>query len=123
MIQTILTILCALTINFNTHTQDTIRVERGKWTATYYGDRYKTVRKTASGETFNMHAMTCAAPKKYKFDTRLRVTNLANNKSVIVRVTDRGAFGHSTIDLTYAAFGKIAKHRDGRVNIKLEVLT
>jgi rare lipoprotein A len=118
-----LVILCVMSLLSINAQKTTNQSRKHNYTATYYGDRYKTVRKTASGEAFNMHAMTCAAPKKYKFGTRLRVTNLVNNKSVIVRVTDRGAFGHSTIDLTYAAFGKIAKHRDGRVNIKLEVLT
>jgi rare lipoprotein A len=92
------------------------------WTATYYGDKYKTPRKTASGERFNMHAMTCAAPPKYKFGTMLRVTNLANKKSVVVKVTDRG-YLVNTIDLTYGAFAKIAKHRDGRVKIKVKVVS
>ena len=69
-----------------------------------------------------MHAMTCAAPPKYKFGTMLRVTNLANKKSVVVKVTDRG-YLVNTIDLTYGAFAKIAKHRDGRVKIKVEVVS
>lgn len=89
--------------------------------ATYYGNTYKTPRKTANGDSFNMYAMTCAAPKRYKFGTMLKVTNLSNNKSVVVRVNDRGAFGNHTIDLTYGAFGKIASHRTGRIKIKVEV--
>lgn len=105
-----------------TKVKKVVSVEKGHWTATYYGNTYKTARRTANGERFNMNAMTCAAPSKYKFGTMLRVTNLANKKSVVVRVTDRGHLGNHTIDLTYGAFGKIAKHRDGRVKIKVEVL-
>ena len=111
-------ILCATTIK----AQETNNSEPGHWTATYYGDRYKGVRKTANGETFNMYAMTCAAPKRYKFGTMLKVTNISNNKSVIVKVTDRGGFGNHTIDLTHGAFGKIAKHRQGRIKVKVEIL-
>ena len=120
----LLNILLSLFLsNINIKAQKVISHEHGHWTATFYGNKYKKPRKTASGETFNMHAMTCAAPKKYKFGTMLRITNLANKKSVIVRVNDRGGFGHRTIDLTYSAFGKIAKHREGRVKIKVEVVT
>ena len=93
------------------------------YTATYYGDRYKTARKTANGDSFNMYAMTCAAPNHFKFGTMLKVTNLANNKSVIVKVTDRGYLGNNTIDLTYGAFAKIASHKTGRFKIKVEVIS
>ena len=93
-----------------------------QWTATYYGNKYKGLRHTANGEVFNMYSMTCAAPKKYKFGTKLKVTNVDNNKSVIVTVTDRGAFGNNVIDLTYGAFGKIASYTEGRIKIKLEVI-
>lgn len=99
--------------------KDTINPDEGNWTATYYGNTYKGVRYTANGERFNMNNMTCAAPKKYKFGTYLRVENKANGKSVIVKVTDRGAFGNKCIDLTHVAFGKIASHRDGRIKINV----
>lgn len=96
-----------------------------KMQATYYGNNYKGVRRTANGEKFDYMAMTCAAPKRYKFGTRLKVTNLDNGKSVIVRVNDRGHkdLHGKIIDLTYGAFGKIASHKKGRLrNIKVEVL-
>ena len=99
--------------------KDTIKPEEGQWTATYYGNTYKGVRHTANGEKFNMRNMTCAAPKKYKFGTYLRVENKANGKSVVVRVTDRGGFGNRCIDLTYGAFGKIAAHRTGRIKVNV----
>ena len=93
----------------------------GNWTATYYGNSYKGNRRNANGEPFNKNAMTCAAPKKIPFGTRLKVTNLANGKSVVVKVCDR-CVGSSIIDLTHGAFGKIASYRDGRVRVKVEVV-
>lgn len=117
----ILVILCMIPL-LNISAQRHHHAEKGHWTATYYGNHYKGKRKTANGDTFNMHAMTCAAPKKFKFGTKLRITNIKNNKSVVVKVTDRGAFGSHTIDLTYGAFGKIARHRDGRIKVKVEVV-
>jgi len=98
-------------------------IEQGNWNATYYGNKYKTVRHTANGDIFDMHTMTCAAPKKFKFGTKLHITNISNNKSVVVKVTDRGGFGNNTIDLTYGAFGKIANHKSGRIKIKVKVLS
>ena len=112
-----LILLFTICININAQAQ------HSHWTATYYGNTYKSVRRTANGDVFNMNAMTCAAPRHYKFGTKLKITNLSNNKSVIVTVTDRGEFGKRTIDLTYGAFGKIASHKAGRIKIKVEVVT
>ena len=123
----ILTMFCTIhsnsTTNTQKQTQETVVKHQGNWTATYYGNQYKTVRHTANGDVFNMNAMTCAAPKKYKFGTMLRVTNVTNGKSVVVRVNDRGGFGNSTIDLTHGAFGKIAKHSTGRIRVNVEVMS
>jgi rare lipoprotein A len=58
--------------------------------ASYYGPKFNG-KKTASGEKFNQNAMT-AAHKTLPFGSRLKVTNLANKRSVIVRVNDRGPF-------------------------------
>lgn len=118
----ILFIFCLFFVSVVVNAQTVVRAEKGHWTATYYGNHYKKQRKTASGEIFNVNAMTCAAPKVFKFGTRLKITNLSNNKSVIVRVNDRGGFGNRTLDLTYHAFKKIASHRDGRVKVKVQVL-
>ena len=98
-------------------------VHQGKYTATYYGNTYKTVRHTANGDVFNKNAMTCAAPKHYKFGTMLEVTNVNNGKSVTVKVTDRGGFGNNVIDLTYGAFGKIANHSSGRIKVNVKVVS
>ena len=108
----------ALTVN----AQTVIHTEKGEWAATYYGNNYKTVRHTANGEIFKVNAMTCAAPKKFKFGTKLKITNLDNNKSVVVTVTDRGRFGNSLIDLTYGAFKKIEDHKKGRIKVKVQII-
>ena len=96
---------------------DTIpEIDHTGWEITYYGNTYKTPRKTASGERFDMNALTCAS-MAHPFGTKLKVVNPKNGKSAVVRVTDRGRFGKKQLDLTYGAFGKIANHRDGRVKV------
>lgn len=102
-------------------TKQAVVKHHGRFTATYYGNQYKKTHYTASGDVFNKNAMTCAAPKHYRFGTRLRVTNVANGKSVVVRVNDRGAFGNNNIDLTHGAFGKIANHRSGRIKVNVAI--
>jgi len=89
--------------------------------ASYYADKYHG-RTTASGEPFDQNAMT-AAHKRLPFGTRVRVTNLDNGKSVIVRVNDRGPFIRGrVIDLSKAAFQRIANTRVGVVDVKVEVI-
>lgn len=58
--------------------------------ASWYGGKFHG-RTTASGEIYNMYSLT-AAHKTMKFGTKVKVTNLSNNKSVIVRINDRGPF-------------------------------
>ena len=120
----IFAIFCTMR-SVNTNRQQTIKKEiaHNGWTATYYGNHYKTVRHTANGDVFDKNAMTCAAPKHYKFGTMLKVTNINNGKSVVVRVNDRGGFGHRTVDLTHGAFGKIANHSSGRIKVNVEVMS
>jgi len=70
--------------------------------AVWYGPGFHG-RRTASGEVYDMHALTAAHPS-LPFGTRVRVTNLRNGKSVVVRINDRGPFGgRYIIDLSYAA--------------------
>jgi rare lipoprotein A len=87
----------------------------------YYGDKFNN-RKTANGEIFNKNEFTCAALKEYKFDTELKVTNLSNMKSVIVRVNDRGNFKkyNRTLDLSEGAFKKISQLKKGVLFCKIE---
>lgn len=90
--------------------------------ATYYGKVYHG-RKTASGEIFNMHKLTCASSSKYKFGTMLKITNISNGKSVIVKVNDRGRdIVGNRIDLSQAAFGEIANLKTGIIKIFIKVL-
>ena len=87
----------------------------------YYGRKFAG-RKTASGERFDPNAMTMAH-KTLPFGTKVRVTNLKNNKSVVVRVNDRGPTSPDLVgDLTHAAARKISMLRSGVVNAKLDVV-
>ena len=79
-------------------------VERG--IASWYGKKFHGHR-TSSGETYNMYAMT-AAHKQLPLPSYVRVTNLENRRSVVVRVNDRGPFhANRVIDLSYAAAKKL----------------
>ena len=87
----------------------------------HYGAKFNG-RKTASGEVFNVNAMTMAH-KSLPFGTRVKVTNLANKKSVVVRVNDRGPTDPGRIgDLTSGAARKIGITKAGVVNARLEVV-
>jgi rare lipoprotein A len=87
----------------------------------YYGRKFAG-RKTASGERFNPNALTMAH-KTLPMGTMMRVTNLKNNKSVVVRVNDRGPSTADRIgDLSQAAAGKIKMLRSGVIDAKLEVV-
>ena len=87
----------------------------------YYGKKFNG-RKTASGERFNAGAMTMAH-KTLPFGTMVKVTNIKNRKSVIVRVNDRGPITPDRIgDLTSGAASKIRMIRTGVIDAKLEVV-
>jgi len=87
--------------------------------AVWYGPGFHG-RRTASGEVYDMHTLTAAHPT-LPFGTRVRVTNLKNGRSVVVRVNDRGPFGgRYIIDLSYAAAKAIGALSATRV--RLEVL-
>lgn len=90
--------------------------------ASYYAGKFHG-RKTASGEIYDKNKLT-AAHKHLPFGTKVRVTNEANGKSVIVEITDRGPFIKSReIDLSEYAFIKIAKSTSvGIVRVTLEIL-
>ena len=89
--------------------------------ASYYS--YETGGKTANGETFIPTLLTAASPN-LPFGTRVKVTNLDNGKSVIVRINDRGPFvkGRS-IDLSYAAAEQIGMLEKGVADVEIIVLT
>ncbi|MDR7209592.1 septal ring lytic transglycosylase RlpA family protein [Flavobacterium piscis] len=90
--------------------------------ASYYHDRFNG-RKTASGTRFNNNKYT-AAHKKLPFGTRVKVTNEANGKFVIVEITDRGPFVKTReIDLSKRAFMDITKSKGaGAMTVTLETI-
>ncbi|MEV4536754.1 septal ring lytic transglycosylase RlpA family protein [Asanoa sp. NPDC049518] len=93
-------------------------VSSGTCGASYYDEG----QLTANGETFNPEALT-AAHKTLPFDTRVRVTNPDNGKSVVVRINDRGPFVDGRcIDLSRAAFRAIANLSQGELTVKYDVL-
>ena len=80
--------------------------------ASWYGPPYHN-RKAATGEIYDMHQLT-AAHKTLPLNSIVRVTNVANGKSVIVRINDRGPFiGSRIIDLSYAAALKLDYIKQG----------
>lgn len=77
---------------------------------------------TASGERFNKNAMT-AAHRTLRMGTRVRVTNLKNGRSVVVRINDRGPFTKGRIiDLSEAAARSLRMIEAGVVRVRVEVL-
>jgi rare lipoprotein A len=90
-------------------------------TASWYGPKFHG-RPTASGERFNMYALT-AAHREFPFGTRLRVTNPENNKSVVVTINDRGPFVPGReLDLSYAAAKEIGLIDKGVGRVRIEYL-
>ena len=91
-------------------------------TASWYGKQFHG-KKTAIGETYDMYAMTAAHPTM-ELPSYARVTNLANGRSVIVRVNDRGPFiGGRAIDMSYAAAVKLGYQKKGTTRVKIERIT
>ena len=89
--------------------------------ASYYGGKFHG-KRTASGEVFNKNAMT-AAHRSLPFGTKVKVTNLRNGRTVLVRVNDRGPHVRGRIiDLSQAAAKKIGLSHAGTARVKLEVL-
>jgi rare lipoprotein A len=89
--------------------------------ASWYGGKFQG-RQTASGEVFDTNAFT-AAHKSLAFGTVVRVTNLENDKSTVVRINDRGPFiPGRIIDLSRAAAAAIGLAGKGVVKVRIEVL-
>ena len=94
-------------------------VERGL--ASWYGPNFHG-KRTSSGEAFDMYKMT-AAHKTLPLPTYVRVTNLENGRSVVVKVNDRGPFKDGRIiDLSYVAAAKLGITGDGTATVELHVL-
>ncbi|WP_318440506.1 septal ring lytic transglycosylase RlpA family protein [Photobacterium leiognathi] len=103
---------------FNQHVKQQ-NGEIGK--ASYYADKYQG-RKTASGQRYDENKRT-AAHRTLAFGTRVKVTNLANNKSVVVTINDRGPYSKGRIiDLSRSAFSAIGNTSSGILKVKVETL-
>ncbi len=89
--------------------------------SSWYGPNFHG-KQTSNGERYNMHGLT-AAHKTWPMDTMVKVQNLKNGKSVVVRINDRGPFVRGrVIDCSYAAGKKIGLDRLGIAPVKLTVL-
>lgn len=89
--------------------------------ASWYGPNFH-AKQTANGERYNQYAMT-AAHRTLPLPTVVKVTNLENGRSVIVRINDRGPFAKNRIiDLSYGAAKKLGMIKQGTAKVKVEKL-
>jgi rare lipoprotein A len=96
--------------------------DRLRGIASWYGSVLDGHR-TASGERFDMYAMTACHPT-LPFGTLVRVTNLINKSSVVVRINDRGVLAKDrVIDLSYAAAEKLKMTRRGLAPVAIEIVS
>ena len=94
-------------------------VETGK--ASFYANVHQS-KKTANGEIYD-HKLNTAAHKTLPFGTKVRVTNVENGKTVVVKINDRGPFVKGRIlDLSRSAFSSIANTSAGVIEVKIEVI-
>lgn len=116
LISSLLLLSCSSKKNVST------KVYKKKAKVSYYADKFNG-RKTASGEKFSNRKLT-TAHRTLTFGTQLKVTNIANNKSVIVKVNDRGPFIRSReLDLSKEAFMQITDNKNhGILTVKIEVI-
>lgn len=97
-------------------------IDRGTMVASWYGPRFHG-RKTANGEIFDQLAFT-AAHKKIRFGTLLRLTNPNNEKSIVVRINDRGPFIKGReLDLSKAAASELGILERGVAKLNIELIT
>ncbi len=90
--------------------------------ASWYGENFHG-KKTATGEFFDMYGMT-AAHGSLPIPSYAKVTNVENNRSIIVRVNDRGPFhDNRVLDLSYSAAQKLGFENKGKSKVEIKVLT
>ena len=89
--------------------------------ASYYADKHQN-QKTASGEVYQ-HKLKTAAHRSLPFGTNVKVVNIENNKSIVVKINDRGPFVKGRIiDLSKSAFMEISDTNQGLLKVKIEVV-
>jgi rare lipoprotein A len=97
---------------------DTVALTSANGVASFYSQG----GRTASGESFNAGELTAAHPT-LPFGTRLRVTNVATGRSVVVRVNDRGPYVHGrSVDVSYSAAQALGMVDQGVAKVKLDVI-
>lgn len=112
---------CTSAVRYST--QETFRISEKVQigVASYYGLEFHG-RPTTSGEIYDMNSLTAAHPT-LPLGTIVKVTNLANDKSVIVRINDRGPFKKNRIiDVSYEAAKQLGFLNDGTALVKIEVI-
>lgn len=123
----VLVILLGVTSTPSTKAQQAVQADQPHhWyqigRASWYGKFFQG-RETANGENFDMNAMTCAH-RTLPMGSLVRVTNLENNRSVVVRVNDRGPVPRNrVIDLSYAAARYLGFGKQGLAPVRLELIT
>ena len=107
--------MIAILISFSVFSQERISI------ASYYHDKHHGMR-TASGVIYNRDSLTCAH-KTLPFGTKLLVTNLSNNKQIVVIVNDRGPFIKGReVDLSYRAADSIGMIHKGVQKVRYEII-
>ncbi|MFP4368554.1 MAG: septal ring lytic transglycosylase RlpA family protein [Bacteroidota bacterium] len=112
---------CSTSIRFSS--DESYGYEKGAFTgyASFYADKFHG-RQTSNGEIFDQNKLT-AAHKTLPFNTKVKVVNLRNSRTVTVRINDRGPFvGGRIIDLSKEAARQIGMINDGVVKVRVEVL-
>lgn len=98
------------------------KAKRESGVASYYGSEFA-FRRTSSGEMFDPQEMT-AAHRTLAFGTKIRVTNLANGRRVVLRVNDRGPYSRGrVVDVSHAAARKLGFSRQGTTRVRIDVLS
>ncbi len=106
---------CASTDTVDPHGYDKTGV------ASYYGAKHQG-KRTASGERFNKNSMT-AAHRQLPFGTRVKITNLNNDKSCVVRINDRGPYSRGRlIDLSHEAAERLGMLKSGTARVRVQAL-
>ena len=97
-------------------------IDKGNMVASWYGPRFHG-KLTANGEIYNQYAFT-AASKSLRFGTLLKVTNPRNDKSVVVRINDRGPYINGRqLDLSKAAALALGMMKRGVIKVQVEQLS
>jgi len=119
----LLAIACFMLVTLAIYISSAIYHQYNGWVirASFYGEPFHG-RRTSSGEVYDMNALT-VAHRTLPMGTRLKVTNLKNGRSVIVRVNDRGPYiWGRDLDLSVAAAKRLKMVKDGITKVRIEII-